>query len=409
MTEDKKVAVNPEPQKSGSGKKPVSSTGPQGVLQRSSIEPKAKNSHFYLLISFFIVFLIPSIICVSYYSFVASDRYAAGAGFVVRGLKNSGPSDLISSFTGLTSAGSTTSDSYVIKKFIESPDLVRELDEELDLRAHYSNPSIDWVSRFNNQLSFEEFVEYWKWRSTTTYDSSTGIVSFEVQAFDPQMAKRLADAILALTTKLVNGLSEQARNDSLAFIALEVDLAEERLRKVQQRIRDFRSRNGSIDPALNSELDAKLISSIESELSGVRARISALSKEVSSSSPIIRQLKNKESALIQQIKKHRKAIGDSGGRAGATPTASVIAEFESLQIEQTFAQQRYSSALTSLESARMEADRKQRYLAVYSRPFVPEEALYPERIRNALLGTILFFVFWVIGTLITLAVRDHLR
>ncbi len=208
MTEDKKVAVNPEPQKSGSGKKPVSSTGPQGVLQRSSIEPKAKNSHFYLLISFFIVFLIPSIICVSYYSFVASDRYAAGAGFVVRGLKNSGPSDLISSFTGLTSAGSTTSDSYVIKKFIESPDLVRELDEELDLRAHYSNPSIDWVSRFNNQLSFEEFVEYWKWRSTTTYDSSTGIVSFEVQAFDPQTGN-------PTTSYDIGGQIESARNDLL--------------------------------------------------------------------------------------------------------------------------------------------------------------------------------------------------
>ena len=60
----------------------------------------------------------------------------------------------------------------------------------------------------------------------------------------------------------------------------------------------------------------------------------------------------------------------------------------------------YSSAMTSLESARMEASRNQRYLAVYTHPSVPEYPLYPKRLLYSLFAFIGLTTFWALGSLI---------
>lgn len=381
--------------------------GPQGVLQASDPSHKKKWEISRILLSFLLVFVLPSLVSTWYYLAVASDRYASGASFVVRGLTAGGSPDLFSSFTGMASAGSTTSDSYVIRRFLQSPDLVMELETNLGLRKHYSDVSVDWLSRFDDAETFEKFVEYWQQRITTTYDNSTQIVTFEAQAFTPVVARQLADAILDRTSELVNELSEKARQDSVQFAASEVERSEERLRVVQLAIREFRSSRGSVDPALNSQLDAQLIASLESQLVEVSARIATFGNEASVDAPVLRQLLLQQRALTDQINQRREAVG--GNNTAGISTADALAEFEALQIEQTFAQQRYASALSSLENARMDADRQQRYLAVFSHPITAEEAIYPERLRNVFLCLAAFMALWVIGTLVTLAVRDHLR
>jgi capsular polysaccharide transport system permease protein len=68
----------------------------------------------------------------------------------------------------------------------------------------------------------------------------------------------------------------------------------------------------------------------------------------------------------------------------------------------------YQSALSSLEQARAEADRQQRYLAVFTTPSVPEDAVYPRRIQNIAMLIVIVVSIWGIGTLIVYSVRDHM-
>lgn len=72
------------------------------------------------------------------------------------------------------------------------------------------------------------------------------------------------------------------------------------------------------------------------------------------------------------------------------------------------AQLRKRPTAGSWESARIDAGRLQRYLAIYSRPLLPDEAIYPYRARNILMIALVSFGLWAIGTLITYAVRDHI-
>ena len=79
-----------------------------------------------------------------------------------------------------------------------------------------------------------------------------------------------------------------------------------------------------------------------------------------------------------------------------------------MQTEKTFAETAYASAMASLESARMEASRNQRYLAIYTHPSLPEYPIYPKRLLYSLFAFIGLNLFWALIMLIILSIQDHL-
>jgi capsular polysaccharide transport system permease protein len=382
--------------------------GPLGVVQDGPKAATRGNRRWGLGLSFVALCLLPIAMAGSYFGLVATDRYAAGASFVIRSLDGGGTPDLMASMTGFPASGSHTSDSYVVRNYLESPDLLRDIDDELNLRAHYMQDHIDPIARLQAESSFEEMVDYWQGRITTSYDSTTGIVSFEVQAFDPGMAVRVARSALAAADRLVNELSETARQDSVQFAADEVARAEARLRAVSLDLVAFRTESGTVNPMANAQLDAELLSSLETKLVKVQSQIDEVEGSVGENSPILKQLNRQAKAYRQQIAERRNLIGAAGQAANAK-TAETLAGYEALQIEKQFAEQTYASAMSSLEMARLDADRQQRYLGVFTRPFVPSEPAYPLRLRDFLLIAAAAFAVWAIAALVGYAVRDHMR
>ncbi|MBO9474988.1 hypothetical protein J7413_15680 [Shimia sp. R10_1] len=389
--------------------KPVPvSEGPLGVVRAGPKAVPRGRRRWGLMLSFLALFVLPVALAGSYFGFVATDRYAASASFVIRSLDGGGTPDLMASVTGFPASGANNSDSYVVRNYLESPDLLREIDEELNLRGHYSQDHIDLIARLGVESSFEDMVDYWQWRISTSFDSTTGIVSFEVQAFDPGTAVRVARSALAAADRLVNELSEAARRDSVQFAADEVARAEERLRAVSLQLVAFRTESGTVDPMANAQLDAELLSSLETKLVKVQSQIDEVAGSVGENSPILKQLNRQARAYRQQIAERRNLIGAAGQAANAK-TAETLAGYEALQIEKQFAEQTYASAMTSLEAARLDADRQQRYLGVFTRPFAPSEPAYPLRLRDFLLIAAAAFAFWAIAALVGYAVRDHMR
>ena len=85
-----------------------------------------------------------------------------------------------------------------------------------------------------------------------------------------------------------------------------------------------------------------------------------------------------------------------------------MANQEELQTQKTFAETAYASAMASLEAARMEASRNQRYLAIYTHPSLPEYSIYPKRLLYSLFTFIGLNLLWALGMLIAFSVQDHL-
>ncbi len=392
----------------------VASTGRIVTLTNASAKDVAeqqprKRRRGTLLWSFILVVALPLFAAGLYYAAFATDRYAASAGFSIRGIDTNSGVDGIGALTGMASTGSTTSDSYIVLSYLGSRELLEAVDQQHDLRAAFSSAEVDFLSRLNAQATVEDFLRYWNRRIHTEFDPTSGIIAFEVQAPDPQNARDIAATVLTLTQSLVNELSANARSDALRFAREEVALQEARLRAALAAIRDFRASQQSVDPSASAALEIQLIANLESRLIDVNARISALRQTLDENAPSLVALLRNADALSAQIATRREAIGtDILGSTGITAMPQQLALYEELEVERSLAQQAYASALVSLEQARRDADRQQRYLAIHQRPQTAEAALYPRSLRNMLILGFALVAAWGIATLLTYSVRDHL-
>ncbi|MDF7808290.1 hypothetical protein P4E94_12625 [Pontiellaceae bacterium B12219] len=368
------------------------------------VRPRAKR-RFWLKVSFILCVILPTLLGTVYTTFVASDRYVSGAGFSVRTVTTNGGADYLGAFTGLAGSGSTTSDAYMLLNFLESRDLLDQLQQDFDFRAIYGAKSIDWPSRLWPDRDVEKVLKYWERRIQTSFDPTSGIITYEIQGFSPEDALRVAELVLDYSKTLVNTLSEQARSDAVSFAEGEVARAEERLLAALRDLRKFRELGESLDPAASALAQIEILAGLEKNLLTVRGRMAALETTVDPDAPSLATLRRQAEALEKQIAEKSGGIRVSGSE---DDLSKLLAEYEELQVEKSFAQKAYASALGSLETARVEAGRQQRYLAVYSQPSLPEFPLYPRKILYPVLMLVVSAGLWGIGTLMVYAVRDHL-
>ncbi|HYZ40389.1 MAG TPA: hypothetical protein VE687_07160, partial [Stellaceae bacterium] len=95
-------------------------------------------------------------------------------------------------------------------------------------------------------------------------------------------------------------------------------------------------------------------------------------------------------------------------RSRSEVLSQVMGSYEQLDSERTFAEKAYQHALEALDRARMNADRQQVYIAGFVQPSLPEEALYPRRLRSVGITLLLCCALWLIGAFTLRTVREHL-
>ena len=328
----------------------------------------------------------------------------SGAGFAVRNMSNQSGPDLLGSVTGLVGGGTSSSDSYIVVKFLESRDLLQYLVDEANFLKAYGNHEIDPISRIPEDLTIEERLRSWKRYIKASYDPSSGIIRFNVQAFKPEDAHLLASTILDQIKRLTNKLSEQARKDSMYFAGQELDLAEKRVLESRTNLKLFRENTNSVDLSASAMAQIELLANLEKQLIEIKARIEVLKESLDKDAPSIKALERKAGALEFQISEKSGGLKITGQ---TNELSSLLANQEKLQVEKTFAETSYASALASLESARMEASRKQRYLAIYTHPSLPEYPIYPKRLLYCLFSFIGLNLFWGSVMIILLTIQDH--
>lgn len=365
-----------------------------------------------LKLSFVLCVILPTLFGGIYFAFIASDRYAASAGFSVRSMDSSAVGgDVLGALTGLSSVGSTTTDSYILLEYLKSRELLEALRKDVDFQEAYGSDRIDFLYRLDPTLPIEDLVDYWDWMITTSYDNASSIMTFEVQAFTPEDAQKIAALIVKHSQNLINKLSEQARKDAVQFAKREVASAELRLKILRDEMQRFRSSSHAVDPTATAAAQVELVTGIERQLIELRARMTSLRTSLDETSPSVQQLSRQIAALENQLQRKQQEVGGAPADANTSnPNLSaLLADYEKLKVDQEFAQQAYAATLASLERARAEADRQQRFLAVFRAPSLPQDSLYPERILNTVLIFVVALLLWSIGTLIVYSVRDHMR
>lgn len=352
----------------------------------------------------FFVFL-PSILAFVYLSFFASDMYTSVTKFALESEKKQGIVGMELASQIFSSIGPSNTYAYIVQDYIKSEAILHELDRQLDLKGHYSDPSNDVVFRLDRESSREDFLDYWQRMVEAKFELDSGIISVSVEAFTPEMAKAIGEAILVQSEELVNEINERAQQDTLMKARDEVALAEKRVAGIREKLTRFRDAHSILDARASAEGMQFLLSGLEEAAIEAKIRLKQGLSHYREESPQVQSLKSNLQAVEQQLAEEKERVASR--KEEGEKLSSVMSEYEQLAVESEFAQKQYVSALSSLEIARMQASSKSQYVVAYQQPTLPDEPLFPRPFYHSFLIFIISWMLFFIVSFVIAAIREH--
>ena len=349
--------------------------------------------------------ILPSLLGVLYFGFIAADIYVSESRFVIKAPdKQSTSGASIGSLLQGTGLGGGQEQSSEIIGYLESRDALADLSERVDVQAAFSSDEADPLSGFPRpwqSRSFEDLYSYYSSMVTVMPDPTSGLTQLSVQAFTPQEAQAINEGLLSLSEDLVNRLNRRVN-------AQAIEEAEDRVRVAQQRVREARIELGAyrnsaeiLDPQQQGMGVIAATNELIAQETALRSQLSQM-RRIAPNHPSIPALEQRIAATGQQIASQTgRAVGTSDG------LASRITQYEGLLVEQEFATQLLTVANAALEQARVEAQQQQFYLERVADPNLPDAAILPNRIKSILAVIFASLCLYLVGWMLAVGIREH--
>jgi capsular polysaccharide transport system permease protein len=347
--------------------------------------------------------VLPTLLAIIYFGFLASDVYVSESQFVVRSPDKptmSGLGVLLKS-TGFSNSGDEV---YAAEDYVGSRDALRALNKDGAVQRAYGDHSISVFDRFSPvgiNGSFEDLYRYYQSKVGVAYDTTSSVATLTVRAYRPEDAYRFNRQLLELAEGLVNRLNTRARNDLVQFAAHEVQDSQAAARNAAVALAAFRNTHGVVDPEEQAKAQLEMISKLQDELIGSRIQLSQLQK-MAPENPQIPILTTRIAGLQRQIDEQMGRV--AGDRRSLSATA---VQYEKLELERQLADKRVEAAMTAFQTAEEEAQRKQAYVERIAEPSLPDDPAEPRRIRGILSTFVLGLVACGILRLLLAGVREH--
>ena len=353
---------------------------------------------------FIITVAVPTCVSVVYFGVVASDVYVSESRFVVRSPERqaTSPLGIILKGAGFSRA---QDDSYTIQDFILSRDAMKALDDELGIKAAFAAASVDWLSRFGGAPwgdHLEALYLYYQKKVTVQLDANSSIAALTTRAFSAEAAHGMNRRLLELSEELVNKLNERGRQDMIRFAAAEVQEAQKKASAAALALAGYRNRQGVIDPERQSVIPLQQIARLQDELVETKSQIAMLEK-LAKDNPQLPVFRQRAQLLQGEIRAETARVAGAGSRS----LADKAADFQRLSLEKEFTDKMLASALSTLEQARSDAQRKQLYLERIVQPSRPDAPMEPRRVRNILVTLVVSLIVWGILSLLAAGIKEH--
>lgn len=350
------------------------------------------------------IVVLPMLVLLVYYLFLAADRYVSEAKVVV---KHSG--DASAQFGGIalpflgTVGGASSEDALHLREFIHSQDLLDRLDKELDLRAEFALKGYDVVQMLPSWATKEDFLKLYRKRVEVAFDDRTGVLTIATQAHTPEFAQRFNEAILREAELFINELSHRVAREQVQFAGRELERSRKHLDQARDRLLGFQNTAAVLDPTASAESTQRVIAQLEGQLAAREVEYNTLAAMLQGDAAQLVALRQTIAGLKRQIGIEKRKLTSQKGEA----LNSVSAEYLDHRAMVDFQTDVYKVSLATFERMRVEAARKVKSLAVLASPQLPEEAKYPR--RTYMLGAWLFGLCMLFGLVrLTLEiVEDH--
>ena len=340
-------------------------------------------------------------IAVLYFGVMVSDRYVSRADVLVKQADQIKMLPEALSILGV--GGSSHQDVLLIQDYLQSWDLLSTLDQELDLKEHYQSHQADFFSRLSGDASREDFIEYYRKHLTLHLDDLSGVLTIELQTFDPDYSQRVVTLMLKESEQFINRLGHKMALDQLAFVEKEADRAYQRVQTEKNKVLAFQNSHQLLSPESTSSAQVGMINQIEAELVRQQTELKRLKSYMKSTAPQVVAVETSVNALNKQLQQEQEKLTGVDKDAMNEITAS----YQEVQARASLAADFYKTSLISLEQARVEAYRKIKHLLVISQPTLADKAEYPRRLYNLATVGVLLCLFYGLVVMGLATLREH--
>lgn len=268
---------------------------------------------------------------------------------------------------------SSTEDSLYLKEYINSPDMLKALDKQLNFHHAFSQSGWDLFFHLSDSASAEKFLDYYRNRIAITYDEKSGLLNIQTQGFTPEFAQAFNLAVLKESERFINELSHRISREQMQFAEDELRQTRQRLNESKKQLLTYQNRNNVLDPTASAEAATALVNTLIGKKIEMEADLRNLLTYLRADAPQVVSTKNAIKALQAQIDEEQSKITAPEGKK----LNSMAVDFEEIKGTVVFDTDLYALALKALEKTRMESARKLKTLSVISSPQRPQESAFP--------------------------------
>ncbi|WP_439098216.1 capsule biosynthesis protein [Campylobacter devanensis] len=373
------------------------------MILRSIKDLKQHKERLNRLDSFKTVIYI-MIVVIFYYTFIAADRYVSNVSLSVKSTDGGSPVSLsgIESLVGV--ASSSTEDIKLLQEYIKSFDMLQKLDEKINLRSLYEKQKIDLFFRIYSSTSKESYLKYYRDRIHILFDDTTGLLNVAVEGFSPEDARNISAAILEECERFINEISHNIAREQLRFAQGELESAKQKYKDAKNELLAFQNEYGVFDPQSLAKTKAGFITEIELQISKKETELNTMRSYLNDNAPEIAALKAELRAHKEQLEKERRKVASN---ASQDKLNDVVAQFEALYLNLSFAEDVYKTAITAVETTRIEIGRKAKQVVVIQSPYVPDSAAYPKKMYNIITIFVILTLIFGVVRLVRAIIDEH--
>ena len=352
-----------------------------------------------------LMIVMPMIVAIVYFSFFALDRYVSTAQVAVRQVGNN-DAPAVPGLAIMLSGLNPTSreETLFLREFLSSQDMLDVLERELDWSKHYAAQLRDPIYWLEDDAPQEDKLEYFRRVVRAHFDEQTGLLGVSVQAFEPKFANDTLQVMLGESERFVNELSHRMAREQMAFAQGELSKARENYELRREAMLEFQGKNSVLDAEATAKARGDIIVELEGNLTKERTTLKNMQSRLDNDTPQIRQQRNRIRALEQQLESEtRRLVSQNTG----SQFNVVASRYRSLTIDAAIAEETYKFAVSSVESARIEASKKLRSLIMVVSPNMAERPSYPERLYDLLTIFIGLMLLFGIVRFAVATIEDH--
>jgi capsular polysaccharide transport system permease protein len=327
---------------------------------------------------FFITVVIPTAFTTVYFGFIAKDRYVSTAELTIDTVTGTGAPPQSSATVTNTTSGLDASQLVMLTAaadYMASHNIVDELQKKIDLRKMWSTESADWLFRLRHDANSEDIYDYYQRRVGASFDQSTGLITLTTEAFRPEDAQKIGQAVIGRVEERISLLDRNARSGMAQFADAEVERYRKELENARLALQRYQNEHSEINSATVASNFTTLVSGIEQALAQKRAELLSVSKSLTLNAPSVVNVRSQISALESELAAQKERLGSVVPGHNST-YADVLTEYNRLQVDEAFASAAYTAALTDAVIARFQANAP--HFALY--PVI--EPQFPERCNS---------------------------